>query len=550
MVTYNNANLTGNLYLNGALYASTVLPDTTYSPGNFGTTSDDTFRLDPFGGDAQFNGTLSELRIWNGVVSPLYIAVSAAAGPGVVASNLTPTSVDVTVTNTTLEGGETEQATVVGNFVGASGVTVTGAVTNWSSSNPSVLSVSSTGLITAVGGGTATVSATVAGATGTSAAITVPLDLPTIVLEPEATETLLVGATLHASVSNLGVGPFTYKWFFNSSPTPISGATTSTLTIPNVQPNNAGTYMVVIGNASGSTNSTALSLTVVSPTTYQANLLALHPLAYWPLSETSGSVAFDLAGGYNGAYVGGVTQGAPGVTNAGFGSPSFSATFDGASGYVDIPEGPFDITNAISIAVWVNVNPVNTPGFSDFIGHGDQSWRISINGSAGHPGANDGGPPADANSPNSIIDGNWHLVVYTYDGTLVGNNGSLYVDGKLVANNAIGTVPAGDNLDVWIGGAPDYGTTFGTARLFAGSIADAAVFTHALSAAQVGGLYAGQANLGITLSGSKVVVTWPSGVLQTAPAVTGPWTSNPSAVSPFTNSAAIGTQFFRVQTGP
>jgi len=292
-------------------------------------------------------------------------------------------------------------------------------------------------------------------------------------------------------------------------------------------------------------------VTVVAPTTYQKDLLALGPLAYWPLNETSGTVAYDMAGGYNGTYIGGVTLAQPGVTNSSFGSPSYSASFDGASGYVDIPEGPFNITGAITVAAWVNLNPANIPGFSDIIGHGDQSWRISINGSAGHPGANDGGPPADANGSTSIIDGNWHLVVYSYTGITNGaNNGSLYVDGALVAHNDVFVTPAGDNLDVWIGGAPDYGTAFGTARLFLGNIAHAAVFNQALTAGQIQGLFTGEVSLTITHSGSNVVITWPSGVLQQAPALTGPWTTNNAAVSPYTIPATSGNQFFRVQISP
>ncbi len=155
-VTYDNSNLTGSLYTNGALYASTVLPSAAYSPGSYGSTSFDTFGSDPFGGDAQFNGTLFELRVWHGVLSPLNIAVDEAAGPTVLVTNFTPTSVTVTVTNATLVGEETEPATAVANFQGVSGVTVTGAVTNWTSSNTNILTVNSTGLITAVGAGSAT----------------------------------------------------------------------------------------------------------------------------------------------------------------------------------------------------------------------------------------------------------------------------------------------------------------------------------------------------------------------------------------------------------
>jgi len=61
------------------------------------------------------------------------------------------------------------------------------------------------------------------------------------------------------------------------------------------------------------------------------------------------------------------------------------------------------------------------------------------------------------------------------------------VDGALVANNTVATAPAGNGLDVWIGGAPDYGTRFLPAY-----IANAAVFAQSLNAAQINGICNGQ----------------------------------------------------------
>ena len=89
---------------------------------------------------------------------------SAAAGPSVVVNNLAVTSLSVSVV-TSMLGSQTQQATVTGNVPQVSNVSLTAAVTNWTSSNPSTLSVSSSGLITANSGGTATVSATVNGVT-------------------------------------------------------------------------------------------------------------------------------------------------------------------------------------------------------------------------------------------------------------------------------------------------------------------------------------------------------------------------------------------------
>jgi hypothetical protein len=279
---------------------------------------------------------------------------------------------------------------------------------------------------------------------------------------------------------------------------------------------------------------------------YEATVVANNPVAYWLLNETSGSVAFDLMGGNNGTYVGDVTIGQPGVPLAGFGSPSYTALFDGTSGYVDIPEGPFNITGAITTVAWVNV-PV-TPHFSGIIGHGDSSWRMSVNGS-GYPGGNDGSSSGDATSPTSIVGSGWHMVAYAYTGVPnVANNGSFYLDGALTANDTISSV-AGNGLDVWIGGAPDYGT----GRLLPGSIAQVAVFTNALSAAGVQTLYNAATNaLPITLTfvpsgpGNTINLVWTGGTLLQATNIAGPWTTN-TAASPYTIMPTNAQMYFRVR---
>jgi len=309
---------------------------------------------------------------------------------------------------------------------------------------------------------------------------TFPLLPPTITLEPNASDTILAGATFHIPVGVAGPGPLTYKWYLGS--TLIPGATTDTLTIPNVQAANEGTYSVVISNPYGSVTSSSLVLTVVAPSVYEKNLLTLAPLAYWPLTELSGTNAFDEVGGYNGSYQGGVTLGQPGIPTPSFGTPSYSSLFDGVSGYVDIPEGPFNITSSVTLLTWVNVGTIAPGRFDGLFGHGDSSYRTSVDAS-GQPGGANSGDTGDATATGSIADGNWHMVAYSYNAA--SNSGALYVDGVDVANNTYTGASAGNALDLWIGGAPDYGT----GRLLPGNIAHAAIFTNALTGAQIAGLF-------------------------------------------------------------
>jgi hypothetical protein len=300
----------------------------------------------------------------------------------------------------------------------------------------------------------------------------------------------------------------------------------------------------LVGQSSNSSEVTAAPANPV-PGSYEAAVVAGNPLAYWPLNETTGSVAHDPVGGYNGTYTGGVVLAQPGVALLSFGTPSYSVLFDGTSGCVDIPEGPFNITNAVTAMAWVNVPAA--PHFSGIIGRGNGSWRLSVN-TSGEPGAADSNG-GDATSPTSIAGSGWHMVAYTYSGVPgVTNNGSLYVDGVLKANNTVSTV-AGDSYDVWIGGSPDYGTT----RLLPGGIAHAAVFAQALSPAQVLALYNAGSNVPqVTLKltpvgvGQNLILTWFQGTLMQSTNLAGPWITN-TAASPCTVAPTNTQMYFKVR---
>ena len=546
-VVYDAASQTARLYLNGAQVAAAT--NVVFSPASLGYTYNNFLGLDQYN-DPVFNGTVDELRIWDGAESPLYMTVSEAAGPDVVVTNLVPTAISI-VTDTSLVVGQTNQATVTANFVQISSVNLTTYATNWASSNPNVLTVSTNGLITVVGSGSATITATVDGMAATSQTISVSTSAPVITQQPEATVDLLAGATLRAMVANVGNPTFTYFWFANGITTPVSVSTSPTLSVPDLQTANAGTYTCLISNQYGTVTSQPLDLTVVTPNQYQQAIVTLGAVGYWPLNESSGTTAFDLVGGYNGTYNGGYVLGQSGPPN-GFFSASTSVAFDGASGYVDIPGAAFNITNAITVTAWVDL--LSAPGFDGLFGHSDNSWRMSINPN-GQPGGNDGAAQGDATDPVAspgVDDGNWHIVTYSYSGVAgQNNNGSLYVDGVLVANNTVITNVPGSNLDVWIAGAPDYGT----ARLLPAYIANAAIFNQALTAAQVQGLYNGTAvggpeKLNITRSGNNIVLTWQTGILLQASSLTGPWTTNQAAVSGYTVPTTNMSQFFRLQVSP
>jgi hypothetical protein len=546
-VTYEVWDRTVRLYLNGTQVA--VATNVLFSPSDMGFTYNNYLGFDQYN-DPSLSGSVDELRIWNGAVTPLYLLVSTAAGPGVVQNNLTPTSTTVSLNANPIQG-QTQQAAVVGNFSQVTGVKLTSLVTNWVSSDPGVITVNSSGLVTAVAIGSATVTAYLsAGFTATSPMITIAASGPYISQEPAPLESLFVGGTLRASLAVDGTPPFTYFWYLNGGTAPISVSASPVLTVPNLQLGSGGSYVCMVSNRISTATSTALNLTVIAPTAYQQTMLAMHPIAFWPLDETSGTNAFDEIGGYNGIYNGNYAQGQAGPPNSFFGGGT-SVAFDGSSGYVDIPGAPFNLTNAITVLAWVNV--VSQPGFDGLFGHGDTSWRLSIDGQ-GQPGGNIGDAQGDAADPivsPGVYDGNWHMVAYSYTGVPgANNNGALYVDGVLVANNTITSMPPGNGLDAWIGGSPDYSN-----RFLPADIADAAIFAQALTGQQMQGIYngvavSGQQLITITRNGTGVTLNWQTGTLLQATDVLGPWTTNSDALPGYTVPATNSSQFFKLLVNP
>ncbi|WP_221029575.1 immunoglobulin domain-containing protein [Actomonas aquatica] len=82
---------------------------------------------------------------------------------------------------------------------------------------------------------------------------------PIVISHPTDT-TVNAGSTLELSAQVIGLPTPTLQWRFNG--TPIDGATGSTLTVPNAQPADAGSYDVVYQNSQGSGTTNAALVTV------------------------------------------------------------------------------------------------------------------------------------------------------------------------------------------------------------------------------------------------------------------------------------------------
>src|SRR5262249_35096352 len=124
---------------------------------------------------------------------------------------------------------------------------------------------------------------------------------PIIVSEP-APQTAVVGRSAIFTVGAIGTPPLSYQW--SSGAGVIDGATSSSLTLTNVQMSQSGTsFYATITNALGSTNSSSAALTVVPapPCTNAPSGL----VSWWP-AEASGA---DVASANSGTLQGGMAFG-------------------------------------------------------------------------------------------------------------------------------------------------------------------------------------------------------------------------------------------------
>lgn len=152
---------------------------------------------------------------------------------------------------------------------------------------------------------------------------------PAHILSQPESQTVQQGATVTFSVAAQGLAPLSYRWYFNAT-NALTGATNTSLTLTNVQANQAGAYTVTVTNSLGSDASSPALLTV---NTNKAFLVGL-----WRFNDGIGTNALDSSGFQNNGTLAGENGNTPGwVTGqAGFGSALWF-TNDGANhAYVDI----------------------------------------------------------------------------------------------------------------------------------------------------------------------------------------------------------------------
>ncbi|MCK4776387.1 MAG: hypothetical protein KAT30_16440, partial [Candidatus Krumholzibacteria bacterium] len=216
----------------------------------------------------------------------------------------------------------------------------------------------------------------------------------------------------------------------------------------------------------------------VNPTsgTFTINIADL--TAHWPLDETLGQVAEDVAGGYDGTLIGGPTW------KPNDGRVGGALEFDGSNDYVDI--GSVDVVggSGMSVALWLRpsalTGDVRLISKANGTAEQDHYWMVSLyNGSAVRFRLKAGGNTSTLITPmNELNIGEWYHVTCTYDQ----NEMRIYGNGVLVVSaSKSGAIDTNPSVAAAIGAQPPGAGD----KHFDGTIDDVRIYKRALNEAEV-----------------------------------------------------------------
>lgn len=242
----------------------------------------------------------------------------------------------------------------------------------------------------------------------------------------------------------------------------------------------------------GNTTQTQVMVAVTSPLPAKAPALT-NLVSIWPLNGDTR----DAVGGHDGTFVN-FTDYVSGPLPATLGANLVGTNWLTSGSGTD-PWFSFDRTQPFSATAWIN-GPIGQD--TTIMGKMQQGgsyagWELHVGTGTGGSGAgllnvwiiSAFGPNyIQVNSPQVVLDGTWHHVGFTYDGSSSGAGVRIYVDGE----DATGTIAA-DSLSASITngvqmtiGARDNGRN----HRFTGAIHDAAVWSTALTGENMRYIYA------------------------------------------------------------
>jgi len=245
------------------------------------------------------------------------------------------------------------------------------------------------------------------------------------------------------------------------------------------------TYEANDGTLDSNTATVNITVNPVSSTVYRDAVLALNPVGYWRLGETSGTVAVDETGNNNGTYAGGATLGKVGA----IGNDTDTAVgLDGSNDYVNI-DGYQGITGtgARTVSAWIKTTAsTDVPIVAWGLNQAGERWSFRIDEDNGALRVESQGDRIIGTTP--LTDGQWYNVAVTW-----ADDGSPDIsDAKLYVNGVLETISSDSANGVLINTAAGTDVRIGRAVLdyyAASEIDEVAIFGTALTGAQITDLY-------------------------------------------------------------
>ena len=303
---------------------------------------------------------------------------------------------------------------------------------------------------------------------------------PFLLAQPQS-QTVTVGQPVTFSVAAGGAQPLTYQWQVNS--TNIPGATTSLLTLTNVQLTNAGTYSVTVMNAVGSAVSTNATLTVNVPVCAPP----ASGLVGWWAGEGNAKDNLDTN---NGTLYGGMTF----VT----GEVGQAFNFDGSSGYIDIPaSASLNVGAGVGLTFECWIKPASTTA-NEPVAEWNSGTHAAVHLWLSQPTAYSGGGPGSIYA--NLVDTTGAFHTLTSSGGILNANGfqhvaltydkasgaaRLYYNGTLVASQSLGSFTPQTGVDLYLGKR----VSDAPYTVFQGSMDEASVYNRALSGSEIQAVY-------------------------------------------------------------
>jgi hypothetical protein len=379
-------------------------------------------------------------------------------------------------------------------------------------------------------------------------------------------QTVTTGRSLSYSTIVQGSTPITLQWYKDG--TAISGATTSSLSLSDVQVSDTGTYVLWATNVAG-VSSQSVDVTVIQPVSYAnvTNGLVLHLPFDGDSLDTSGRAN-------NGTPVGSPTFvtgiiGSQALQYATVTETNGSTVSFVSADYLDLgrpTDLQFGAASSFSIGLWVKLATNALEGDLPFIGvatnsNNNAGWDLSPSYQKGgwQWCLNDGVNNINVSGPEgSINDGAWHHFVLTVD--RASKVADSYLDGMRTATRDISSLGSVDNGGLVTIGQDPTGT-YPEAGLAA--LDDLGVWTRALTALEVtqmhsAGITSGRSfdtvaadvSITVTKNGANLTLSWSRGTLLQSDTIGSGavWTAVPGASAPSYTVVPDGAmKFYRVQ---